>query len=170
MQRISALLSVVVFGCFTSNARSDEPGRPLDDNFLIKISSCVHAEIELDKLADKRASSPKVKEFAADLVKDHQKCFENLAQATKYRKISVVTGFEKDAQAEMDRLSKLEGAHFDREFIACVIKSHKDGIAMFEAQANDGKNAEIRKFANDTLPTLREHLKRALEVSKTVNP
>ena len=170
MQRISAVLSVVVFGWLVGNARSDEPGRPLDDNFLIKISSCQHAEIEIAKLADKRAASSKVKDFAADLVKDHQKCFENLAQATKNRKISVVAGFEKDAKAEMDRLSKLEGAAFDREFIACVIKSHKDGIAMFEAEANEGKNAEIRQFANDALPTLREHLKRAQEVSKSVNP
>src|SRR5262249_54256725 len=138
-----------------------------DDNFLIKISSCSNAVIENAKLADKRAGSAAVKEFAAALASDHQKCQDRLANVVKNRKIAIVTGLEQDKRAEHDRLSKLSGADFDREFLAWVIKTHKDGVAMFDNQVEKGQNAEIRSFAKENVATLRDHLKRAEELAKT---
>jgi len=169
MKRINTLLVVAIFGFWASSARADDATRPLDNNFLVKAASCENAEIEIAKLADKHSSSEKVKEFAAQIIKDHQKSYDKLAEVIKTHKIGVVAGFEKDTKAEMDRLSKLNGAAFDREFIDWAIKTHKDGIVIFEAQANDGKDADSRSFAANALPTLREHLKRAEKLSKSIN-
>jgi putative membrane protein len=166
MRRIGTLLSVVILSCAVGGVRGEDAKFPLDDSFLIKVSPCEHAQIEIGKLADKRAGSPKVKEFAAQLVQDHQKCYDHLAETIKNRKIAVVSGFEKDTQANIDRLSKLKGEEFDREFLAYVIKSHQEGIAIFESQVKSGKNAEMRAFAEEGLPKLREHLKLAQELSK----
>jgi putative membrane protein len=169
MRRIGALLSVMILSCSAGGVRGEDAPLPLDNNFLIKVAPCEHAQIEIDKLADKRAASPKVKEFAAQMVQDHQKCYDKLAETIKNHKIAVVSGFEKDKQADIDRLGKLQGAEFDREFLAYVIKHHQDGIAMFESQVKNGKNAELRTFADEALPKLREHLKHAQELAKIVN-
>ena len=166
MLRIGALMSLAIL---VSGARAEDATLPLDDNFLIKVCPCAHAQIEIGKLAEKRADSAKVKEFAAQMVQDHQKCYDKLADTIKNRKIAVVSGFEKDTQAEIDRLGKLQGQEFDRQFLAYVIKSHQDGIAICESQAKRGKDAEMRVFADEALPKLREHLKMAQELSKTVN-
>lgn len=166
MKRISVLASIAAL-CFIGGARADDARNPLDDNFLVKVSTCENAEIETAKLADKRAQSAKVKEFASQMLQDHRKSYDKVAAVIKNRKIAVVAGFEKDAKAEIDRLSKLQGAEFDREFMECVIKDHKNAIAMFEHQANEGKDADTKNFAKETLPTLKEHLKMAQEIAKS---
>ena len=43
------------------------------------------------------------------------------------------------------------------------------GIAEFRHEANDGKDAAIKTFAAQTLPTLEDHLKEAREVLHSVS-
>ncbi len=168
MRHISALISLAVFGCWASGARAADPARPLDENFLIHVAPTDNAEIETSKLADRHSGSQQVKEFAAQVVKDHQKSAERLAKVIKDRKVAIVSGLEKPNRDEIDRLGKLNGAQFDREYLDWMVKTHSNAIAVFENQVKNGKDAEIRSFADETLPTLREHLKRAEELTKTL--
>jgi predicted outer membrane protein len=59
MRRISAMLAVVVLGYGAAGIHGEDSAKPLDDQFLIKAASCGHAQIEIGKLADQRANSPK---------------------------------------------------------------------------------------------------------------
>jgi putative membrane protein len=166
MQRTIALLTVAAVAFWGGNVRAAD--QPLDNDFVIKTSSCEHACVEMAKMGEKQANSPKVKEFAARLAKDHQGCYDKLSEVIKNKKIVVVAGFEKDTKSEMDRISKLSGPDFDREFLKWVIASHKDAVARFEAQANNGKDADIAKFAKDTLSGIRAYLKEAEELANSI--
>ena len=168
MKVFSALLSIAVAGCWLNTARAVDE-RPLDDGLLIKASSCENAIIENSKLADKRAASAAVKEFAANMVIEHQKCYDKLAGVVKNRKIAVVSGLEKQEKEDHDRLSKLSGADFDREYMKWVVHHHKDAIGAIENQIKNGKNGEITTFAKEALPQLQDHLKRAEGLAKTIN-
>jgi putative membrane protein len=59
-----------------------------------------------------------------------------------------------------DRLSKLSGDNFDREFAKAMVDDHKNDIREFEKEAKK-KNDPAAEFANQTLPTLRKHLEMA---------
>jgi putative membrane protein len=166
MSRLMGAIAIVACVCWTNASRADE--QPLDDNFLIKAAEGDHVEIEAGKLADKHAASPHVKEFAQRLVQDHQKNYDKLAALIKGRKIAIVSGTEKGNREEIDRLSKLQGAEFDREFIRWTVASHQKTIALFENQAKNGKNGDVRSFASESLPAIREHLKRAEELAKSI--
>ena len=159
MQRVLCLFSVAILACSVQAVRADD--NPLDDQFLVKAATCENTAIEIGKLADKRAASPKVKEFAAQMVRDHQKSYDRLADIVKDRKIGIASGLEKENRADIDRLGKLKGADFDREFMQWTVKSHQKGIEMCEHQVKDGKNADTRTFADEMLPTLRDHVKHA---------
>ncbi len=58
----------------------------------------------------------------------------------------------------LDKMRKLEGAAFDQAYIADQIKDHEKAIALFEKEARSGKDAELKAFAEKTLPTLKDHL------------
>ena len=45
-------------------------------------------------------------------------------------------------------------------------KSHRESINLFEREANEGSDPELKAFASKTLPALREHLK-MVEASRT---
>jgi putative membrane protein len=167
MKQITMFLAAAIVGFSVHGTWADE-NRPLDNDFLIKAATIQNAEIQFGKLATTHASAEKVKELGAMMVKDHEKAYDKLAGVIKNRKIGVVAGLEKETREEALRLVKLEGTKFDREFLDWAIKSHKDGIAIFEAQVSRGKDADARDFAKDCLPAMREHLKIAEELSKTI--
>ena len=61
-------------------------------------------------------------------------------------------------QAVLTKLERLDGAAFDRAYVDDQIRDHEKTIALFEREAKSGKDAELKAFAEKTLPTLKEHL------------
>jgi putative membrane protein len=47
-----------------------------------------------------------------------------------------------------------------------MMSDHQKDVAAFEREASSGKNEELKQFASRTLPTLKEHLKLAHEMSR----
>jgi len=42
-----------------------------------------------------------------------------------------------------------------------MINDHESDIAVFQQEADYGKNTNLKSWADNTLPTLREHLRQA---------
>jgi putative membrane protein len=167
MKRFGTLLAaLLVYVLIGGSQAGEKTARPLDKDFLIKVASAHNAEIEISKLADKHAGSADVKDFANMLVKEHKSAYDQMGELLKNRKIGVVAGLEKETRDELKRLGKLEGAEFDREYLNCMIREHKTAIGIFENQAKNGQEADIRGYAQEMLPDLRKHLKKAEELAK----
>jgi putative membrane protein len=64
------------------------------------------------------------------------------------------------------KLSKLSGDAFDQAYMQDMLKDHKTDIAAFEKESTSGKDPDVKQFASQTLPTLKDHLKQA----ETVTP
>ena len=71
-------------------------------------------------------------------------------------------------QKTIDKLSKLSGADFDKAYMSDMLKDHEKDVAMFEKEANSGKDADVKAWANTTLPTLRDHLQMARDIAAKV--
>ena len=61
------------------------------------------------------------------------------------------------------------GAPFDDGFLASQIKFHEDAIALFHQQTRIGGDPELKAFADKHLPLLREHLRQAQELRRSLN-
>jgi putative membrane protein len=76
----------------------------------------------------------------------------------------------KDDHKKMgDKMSKLSGAEFDREYMKHQVEDHDKAVALFERQAKKGKDAELKAFAERTLPTLKEHQQMARDIHSKVS-
>lgn len=65
------------------------------------------------------------------------------------------------------RLAKKDGAEFDKEFIAMMVDDHEDDIALFDRKSQKADDADVRAFAEESLPTLQRHLKEAQRIAAT---
>jgi putative membrane protein len=65
-------------------------------------------------------------------------------------------------------LENLSGKEFDREFMKTMVAEHAKAVSEYERAANQATNPEVKQYASQTLPTLRDHLKLAREVASKV--
>src|SRR5262249_3444052 len=95
----------------------------VDQTALTKLIESNVAEVELGKIASSKATNPRVKEFAETMVKDHTEALDKL-QALSGAPSNIKPNAKQKLIAE--RLSKLSGAEFDREYIKAMVTEHQE--------------------------------------------
>ena len=69
----------------------------------------------------------------------------------------------------ISHLQELKGTEFDTAYMKHMVKDHKEDIAEFQKEAENGDDADIKNFASKTLPTLQEHLRMAQDTQAKLN-
>jgi putative membrane protein len=136
----------------------------VDKAFVKAAASGGQAEIQLGKLGASRANREAVQEFARRLEKEHTEANTQLLKILNSQGIDVSRDMEPYLSAAK-HLESLQGEAFDRAFLEHIIKEHEEAIAHYSKEANEGQNPQLKSFASEMLPSLREHLRRARELA-----
>jgi putative membrane protein len=152
-----------------SDTNSANTKSSADENFAKKAAQGNMAEVKLGQLAEEKGANPAVKNFGRRMVRDHSKANDELKDATTKDNIPLPNEMDKSDQATYDRLSKLSGDAFDREYARDMVKDHSKDISEFQKEAKNGKDESIKNFAAQTLPTLQSHLDQAHKMEQAVN-
>jgi len=142
-------------GSMTNQASTLASG---DRKFMEKAAEGGMAEVKLGQLAAQKAGADQVKQFGQRMVDDHGKANDQLKQLASTKGVTLPTDLDKSTQREYDKLSKLSGPDFDREYMKHMVSDHKKDVSEFKSEANKAKDADLKQFASSTLPTLQEHL------------
>jgi putative membrane protein len=126
------------------------------------------AEVELGRLATQRAGDASVREFGARMVADHSRANSELKSIAGQKGIQLPTELNSEQKSEMDKLSKMSGAEFDKEYMSAMLKDHETDVKDFDTQSKEGNDPEIKAFAGKTLPTLQQHLQMAQQAAQKV--
>jgi len=65
----------------------------------------------------------------------------------------------------LGKLEGLNGTEFDKTYSQMMVKDHVSDISDFEKEAKKGTDADLKAYAQQTLPTLRHHLMLANRLS-----
>lgn len=137
----------------------------MDRHFVKKAAQGGMAEVELGKLATEKAQSDEVKKFGQRMVDDHSKANDQLKQLASSKGITLPSDLDAKDKSTKDRLSKLSGEQFDRAYMKDMVKDHTKDVAEFKKASSNAKDADIKSFASQTLPTLEDHLKEAQSIA-----
>jgi putative membrane protein len=140
-----------------------------DAEFVQAAASGGMMEVQLGKTAQEKASKTQVKEFGRRMQKDHSKANDELKKIAAKKNIKLPAELDDKHKSAVDKLSKLKGDEFDREYMDAMVDDHKEDIEKFEKQADKGKDLEIKKFAKDHVPVLKKHLDLAEQTRKQVS-
>jgi putative membrane protein len=135
------------------------------------IESAAHdgmAEVQLGQIAQQKAQSPQVKEFAGRMVTDHGKANDELKTLASNKGVQLPTDTDKSHKSKADKLNKASADKFDKDYMDDMVKEHKKDVKEFEKQAKNAKDADVRAFATKTLPVLQDHLKMAQAAQQSV--
>lgn len=131
-------------------------------------------DIAAGKQALARAHDRKVRDFAKEMVRDHQAV--NTKALALVKKLHVTPqdnptsqGLTKAAAAESAKLAKLKGRAFDREYINNEVAYHKTVNQALEGTLiPSAKNAELKSLLETGLTLFREHQTHAEQVAKAM--
>ena len=142
-----------------------------DEQFIKEAASGGMLEVQLAQWIQKTGQSESAKNFGKMIVEDHTKANAKLMAIAQQKKVDVSKDLNEKDKATLDRLSKLTGAEADRAYMSSMVDDHKHDIEAFENEAKDGKDSDVRSFAEMTLPTLKMHLQHAQDaVAKMSGP
>ena len=127
-------------------------------------------EVEMGKTAQSKGKSQDVKDFGKKMVDDHTKANDKLAAVAKDLKITLPSALDQQHKDTADRLSKLSGDQFDREYAATMVKAHGEDLAAFEKEISTGQNAQLKQFASDTVPMIKQHQTMAKDMQTKLGP
>jgi len=137
-----------------------------DQQFLRHAARDGLAEVQLGQMAAERAMNPEVQRFGQRMVTDHTKANQELMALAQSKNISIPKATDKKHQKTAGALAKKQGADFDREYMRDMVKDHEKAVQLFSTAAKEGQDADIKAFANKTLPTLQEHLQMARQLAQ----
>ncbi len=139
-----------------------------DREFVNKAATGNLAEIELGRVAAQRAARPSVRSFGERMMTDHGRSNAELASLARSKGIEAPTALEPSQQAVRDRLSALSGNDFDRAYMSEMVRDHTEDIALFERATEISTDPDLKAWATQSLPMLREHLALARQVNSEV--
>lgn len=117
-------------------------------------------EVTAGNIALERGESDAVREFAQMMVADHTKSSKALEQSLggSVEDFSMPASLDTEHQAQVDILQSLQGEAFDREYLTQQMAAHRKTLALLKAYAGTGDVAELRQFAQSTIPTVQKHV------------
>ena len=119
-----------------------------DRDFVHDVAIANMAEIELGKLAAGRAVNEEVKRFGQMMVDDHRAAAGKLKTIATTHNIPLPTDIDDKHRDLRERLSKLQGAEFDREYMKAMVDGHEGVVDKLESRIDKERLAEYKsKYA-----------------------
>lgn len=139
-----------------------------DAQILAFASAANKGEIAEGKLAESKATNPKVKAFARQMVADHSamltqgNAFAKKNNITPDSSKSDVQDLQKDSQKEMqDLTSNAKGADWDKNFVDKEIDGHQKVLQTLQQAQNSTQNAQLKDMLTKATAKVQEHLQKA---------
>jgi putative membrane protein len=178
MSRLSPL--ALVLGLLLPSAAAAQGAQPaspsLSDAEVAHVAVTANTiDIELGTLAESRASSAEVKQFAAMMTRDHAAVNDKAAALARRLGVTpkdnaVSRSLLDGAKAARAKVEPLEGAVFDRAYIDREVAYHQAVLdALDHVLIPTTENAELKRLLVEVRPAFAAHLTYAKQVGEKVH-
>jgi putative membrane protein len=135
-----------------------------------------NGEIEMNRFAMGRAENADVKQFAEQMVEDHQQLAQQLSQVSNKQAggnnavLNRVLEIERDiakhcGQQAQDKLQQKTGAEFDECFLGAQIVAHMQMLSSLDVISQQA-TGELQTVAKEARSTVASHLQHAEQLAE----
>lgn len=144
---------------------------PADRQFINEAAQGGMAEVQLGQLALKRGSSNAVKQYAQQMIDEHTRVNKELMAIASQKGVTPPKAIAPRHQKIRAKLSQLSGKSFDQAYMKQAgITAHTEQAALFQRQAQQGQDPDLKAFAAKTLPAVQKHLQEAQAMTGSTSP
>jgi putative membrane protein len=128
-----------------------------DRDFVAKAAVGGMFEVQSSELALQKNVSAEHREFAQMMIEDHGRANRKLEELAQDKGLTLPATLDRGHQDKLEQLRAAEAREFERLYHEMQVEAHDQAIEMSERCSRECEDREIRAFAADTLPKLREH-------------
>lgn len=129
-----------------------------DQTYVQNAAASDMFEIETSKLALEKAAKPSVKTYAQMMIDEHTKSSTELKAAAGQAGVAVPAALPADKQAKVDALRGLNGAEFDRQYLADQRAGHQDTLAKVNTYLAAAPAGSLKDHASKLTGVVQKHL------------
>ncbi len=134
---------------------------PEDVQFVKMAASGGLYEVQSSQLATTASETAEVKAFAQQMIQDHTAASQVLKGLAQQKGISLSPAMALKHQKMFDKLKDAKGEEFDKLYGKQQARAHEEAVALFEKTAAGSNDPDLKGFATQTLPKLKQHLEQA---------
>lgn len=144
---------------------STPASKPLDDSGFVKtVAQDNMLEIAAADVALMRSKDGAIREYAQRIKSDHTAAGKELKMIATQHKLAVPAKADAVHAAQLQSLRNVSAGEFDRAYRDAMVKDHQAAVKLFSLASQTATlHADLRDFAERTLPTLQAHLNLAYE-------
>jgi putative membrane protein len=128
-----------------------------DKKFIQKAAVGGMAEVQTAQLAQQKSDDTTVKQFAQKMIDDHTPNNERLMKLASAKGVTPPTELDAMHQKQMAKLQTLSGKKFDTTYLKGQEKDHAVMLKLFETEAKNGHDPDLKQFAETTIPVIESH-------------
>lgn len=139
-----------------------------DSSFVEKAAESNIEKATLSKIALQKSQNPKLKKFAQKIVDSSSDTMAKLKTAASENRLDTPTQLTANQKNTIAQIQQLNGSEFDLAYVDVIKKSQDSTVALFDNAVGEATlNVNLRVFANQQLPKLRENQKLAHALKPT---
>lgn len=145
-----------------------------DASILAFLDIANRTDIEGGKLARKKASDQKVKDYAGRMVSDHQAMLKKGSRTAKHLQLAPAPDSDSNMlymehKKHMDELRDADGRSFDRAYIEHEITAHKDVLDKIDKAKAEATHPAVKDLLEQARPVIELHLDQATAIMKSMS-
>ncbi|HSC10729.1 MAG TPA: DUF4142 domain-containing protein [Rhodanobacteraceae bacterium] len=159
-----AIALAIGLGLALSTARAEVSDA--DKAFLDTMAASDTAEVELTRIVAAQALSPQVRDFAQTIASDHSENYQALLELCRDKKYAVAPRADATHGQVVARLRSADSPEAaERAYLDAIAVDQANIDSLLEQIAGNSNDADIARFAADTLTAVKNHEESAKQLA-----
>jgi putative membrane protein len=168
---IATVIAVITRADHGVHAHAERPTQaalaPQDLYFVTQTSLGTQFQIDSGQLAEQKGGTQAIRSYAQLMVSSH-KAVGSTLRAILQRKgpLPPPTLLNAAYETNVSTLRDEAGRPFDDDYVRGQVDYQTANAALYQYELANGSDADLTRFAQQTLPKIQDHLQKALELER----
>ncbi len=140
---------------------------PVDTYFVTQTLLGTPFQTDSGRIAQKKGGTLTIRDYAKLMVSSHITVNEALEAVMKGKvPVPPPTLLKAAYESIVSNLATLNGPRFDADYVHGQVAYQKANAALYQYEIDNGVDPDLKAFAQQTLPKIKDHLERALKLER----
>ena len=133
----------------------------LDKQFILAAANDALFQVNAGQVAASGTTQDSIQQYGEEMTTEHIQAGKELQKLATARKVELRTTLSDERQQQLDSLSMQTGAGLDTLYLNQMVAIQERAVHMMELEGASGKDPELKKWAADRLPLVKQFEERA---------